>query len=167
MERVWKKTYTIFISTALRIKALGSRKKNCIKIIHHLHVLSHKGDSHRHTHKPTPNTPPYLLLLAPLPHSGCTHTHTPARTRLQVTHIHTVIIKHTHTHIEINLLPSAPRALYNPCRIHYSLQYITSHFLNVIALRWRRLRENGGKRKESKASIAPTGEREKIWPVVL
>lgn len=26
-ERVWKKTYTIFISTALGIKAQGSRKK--------------------------------------------------------------------------------------------------------------------------------------------
>lgn len=82
-----------------------------------------------HMQQPPLSLPTALFLL---PHSVWAHTHTCAHTH--ITHVHAAIIKHTHTHIEINLLPSAPRALYNPCRIHYSLQYITSHSLNVIAL---------------------------------
>lgn len=84
-ERVeFKRIYsTIFISTALGIKAQGSRKKNCIKIIHHLHVLSDKGGWHRHSEHTTPTRP-----FSP----------GPSPTALDVTHIHTVIIKRVHTH---------------------------------------------------------------------
>lgn len=106
--------------------------KKCIKIVHNLHVLSHKGGSHRPTYKPTPIPlpPPFSSrpLSPPLPHSGRVHTRYTYTHIIIKTHTHGHARTHTHT-LKINLLPSALRALYNPHRIHYSLHYNTSHHI--------------------------------------
>lgn len=99
--------------------------------------------------------PPYFPLpLLPSPTLGWA-CRSARRTRA-------VVIKRTHTHthagrsacaapdvhFEINLLPSAR---HNPRRIYYSLQYITSHSLNVTALCWRR----GGEEAVVEESAVP------------
>lgn len=103
------------------------KKKKCIKIIHNLHVLSHKGGSHRPTYKPTPIPlpPPFHLRSLPSPIQG-EHT--------QDTHIHTVIIKtHTHTctHVHTHTRSTCCHLLYvlSTILIEYIIHFTTIHHI--------------------------------------